>query len=375
MPLSIESRPFYSLLADVIAERGQFEQSAIIKPKETTQLDVTPEILTSDQVRVLIPHNPEVAHYNAAVIRSKKNPSDLLILLREVPLATVASGTPDKGNLLIYRSTPEKVEKIAQLDLSNPNVSNWEDARAFMSDTPITNNQDVESEEVILGLTAIRASDNKPVAAMIKGKIIDGNFLIEQDSLTVYPNDEGKNMTPVSLDQFLFRRDGNRHSLEVVKHSKDENGRDKLEVKKVIQFPKKSWCEWQIGTQAQILPGGILPIHGVNRFSLGINSKTGKEVFGYTYSMGLAQLDEDLNVIKITDTPLFTRESFKNILPMGMELDTNKDVVYCCGYSVEGDIVKFVINIGDLMTVEVSKTMSELRSALDKSSPVVFEQN
>lgn len=334
---------------------------------------IIPEILPSDQVRVLIPHDPEVARYNAAVIRSKKNPSDLLILLREVPLTTVASGIPDKGNLLIYRSTPEKVEKIAQLDLSDPNISNWEDARAFMSDTIFADDQGIEREEVTIGLTAIRTGDDKPLAATIRGKVIDGNFSIEQESLTVYPNDEGKNMTPISLDQFLFRRYGNRHSLEVVEHGKDENGKDKLEVKKVIQFPKKSWCEWQIGTQAQILPGGILPIHGVNRFSLGFDPKTKEEVFGYTYSLGLAQLDKDLNVVKITDTPLFTRESFKNILPMGMELDTNKDVVYCCGYSVEGDIVKFVISIGDLMTVEVSKTMSELRSALDKSSLISSE--
>jgi hypothetical protein len=145
-------------------------------------------------------------------------------------------------------------------------------------------------------------------------------------------------------------------------------------VKQIIQFPKKPWCEWQIGTQAQILPGGILPIHGVNRFNLGIDSKTDEEVFGYTYSMGLAQLDKDLEVIKVTDTPLFIRESFKNILPMGKELDTNKDVIYCCGYSVEGDMVKFIVNIGDFMTVEVSKSLSELQRTLDKSSPIVLGQ-
>lgn len=345
------------------------------RPKEITQLGITPEALPNNQVRVLIPYDPEVAHYNAAVIRSRKNPSDLLILLREVPLATVKPGIPDKGNLLIYLSTPEKVEKIAQLDLSDPSISNWEDARAFMSsDTPVVDDQGVESEEVVVGLTAIRASDNKPVAAIVRGKVLDGNFSIEQGSLTVYPNDEGKNMTPISLNQFLFRRDGDRHSLEVVEHGKDENGKGKLKVKKVIQFPKKSWCEWQIGTQAQILPGGILPIHGVNRSSLGIDPKTDKEAFHYTYSLGLAELDENLDVVKITDTPLFTRESFKNILPMGIELDPNKDVVYCCGYSVEGDIVKFIINIGDLMTVEVSKTMSELREALDRSSPISSEE-
>ena len=55
---------------------------------------------------------------------------------------------------------------------------------------------------------------------------------------------------------------------------------------------------------------------------------------------------------------------------MGKELDTNKDVIYCCGYSVEGDMVKFAINIGDLMTVEVSKSLFELQRALDKSSPI-----
>ena len=335
---------------------------------------ISPEILSAETVRVLIPYDPEIAHYNAAVIKSRKNPSDLLILLREVSRNAVKSGIPDKGNLLIYRSTPDKVEKIGQLDLSDSAVIGWEDARAFGSDETVVDDQGVEDEKVLIGLTAIRASDNKPVAATVRGKVINGNFSIEQDSLLVYPNDEGKNVTPISLTESLFRREGSGQSMEVDEHSKDENDRNKLRVKKTIQFPQKPWCEWRIGTQAQILPGGILPIHGVNRFSLGIDSETHKEIDGYAYSMGLVQLDKNLNVVKITDTPLFTRESFKNILPMGTELNTDKDVIYCCGYSVEGDMVKFVINIGDLMTVEVSKSLFELRKALDKSSLIMSEE-
>lgn len=335
--------------------------------------DISPEILPIEDVRVLIPYDPEVAHYNAAVIRSRKNPSDLLILVREVPRAAVRTGTPDKGNLIIYRSTPDKVERIDQLDLSDPNVSNWEDARAFRSDETVVDDQGVESERVLIGLTAIRASDNAPVAATVQGKVIDGNFSIEQESLVVYLNDEGKNMTPISLTESLFRREGSWDSLEVVEHGVDENGQNKLRIEKTILIPKREWCDWRIGTTAQMLPGGILPLHGVKRISLGIDPQ-GKEVFGYTYSIGLVQLDEDLNVVKITDTPIFTRESFKNRLSMGEELDTNKNVVYCCGYSVEGDTVKFVVNIGDLMTVEVKKSLFELRRALDKSSPIVSKE-
>ena len=285
---------------------------------------------------------------------------------------SVKPNTPDVGNVDIYRSTPEKVEKIGQLKLSHPDVRNWEDARAFRPDE--TDDQGIKSNEVSIGLTAIRASDNQPVAATVRGKVINGNFSLEQESLVVYPDDEGKNVTPISLTEALFRREGSRYSLEVVKDGKDENGQKKLEVKKIIQFPTKPWCEWQIGTQAQILPGGILPIHGVNRFSLGMDPQTGEEVFGHTYSLGLAQLDKNLEVIKVTDTPLFTRESFKNILPMGKELDDNKDVIYCCGYSILGDRVKFIINIGDLMTVEVSKSLFELQRALDKSSPIYSER-
>ena len=334
---------------------------------------ISPEILPTEKVRVLIPYDPEVAHYNAAVISSRKNPSDLLIVLREVSRSTVRSGIPDKGNLLVYRSTPDKVEKVGQLDLSDPAVIGWEDARAFGSDKTIVDDRGVEKEEVLIGFTAIRAIDNKPVAATVKGAVIDGNFSIEQASLKVYLNDEGKNVTPISLNQSLFRREGSWDSLEVVEHSVDENSQNNLRVEKTIPIPKREWCDWRIGTTAQMLPGGILPIHGVNIFSLGIDPQ-GKEVFGYTYSIGLVKLDEDLNVVKITDTPLFTRKSFKNVLPMGEELDTNKDVVYCCGYSVEGDIVKFVINIGDLMTVEVRKSLLELQRILDGSSPIVSKE-
>lgn len=325
-----------------------------------------PEILTTEKVRILIPYNPELAHYNAAVIRSRKNPSDILILVREVPIGPVKVGIPDFGNLIIYRSTPEKVEQIAKLNLSDPNVCNWEDARAFQPEG--------DEEKVIIGLTAIRKSDNKPVAAMLEGNIVDGNFSIDLESLVVCLGDEGKNVTPISPTQFLFRREGSCDSLEVAECGKDENGRDKLMVIKTIKFPKKSWCEEKIGTQAQILPGMILPIHGVSYVNLGIDPETGEEVGHHAYSMGLAQLDENLNVIKITDTPLFTRESFKNILPMGTELDANKDVIYCCGYLIEGDMVNFIINIGDLMTVEVSKSMTELRERLEKSSPIISEE-
>ena len=330
---------------------------------------INPEILSIEKVRVLMPYDPEIARYNAAVVRSRKNSSDILILIREVPIANVKAGIPDKGNLLIYRSTPEKVEKVAQLDLSNSNISNWEDARAFRPDE--IDDQGVENEGVLIGLTAIRAIDNKPVAATVRGKVIDGNFSIDQESLVVYLDDEGKNVTPISLNQSLFRREGSRHSLEVVENVKDDCGKNGLKVKKRIDFPKRSWCEWKIGTQAHLLPGGILPIHGVNRFSLGIDNETGDEIFGYTYSMGLVQLDGELNVVKIADNPLLTRESFKEILPMGTELDTNKNVIYCCGYSVEGDSVKFIVNIGDLMTIEVSRSLFELKTILDESSPIV----
>ena len=310
--------------------------------------------------RVLFPRDSDTARYNAAVVGE-------LIVLREVSLANVQAGIPDRGTLPIYRSTPDKIEKIAQLDLIDSNVSNWEDARAFRY------TDEVGSEKAVLGLTAIRASDNKPVAATVRGSIIDGNFVIEQESLVVYLNDEGKNVTPISPTEFLFRREGARDSLEIVEAGKDEDGKNKLRVKNVIKFPKKSWCEWQIGTQAHFLPGGILPVHGVNRFTLAINPETGEETFGHTYSMGLAQIVNG-KVVKITDKPLFTRGSFKHILPMGTELDPNKDVIYCCGYSVERDIVRFVINIGDLMTVEVSKSLTELQVALDCSSPVLPEQ-
>lgn len=337
-----------------------------------------PEILSPDQVRILIPHNPEVAHYNAAVIPNytdSENPNEILILVREVPLAGVKSGIPDKGSLLIYRSTPDLVEEVARLELSHPEISNWEDARAYVFEE--VDRQGVKHRKVSIGLTAIRTSDNAPVASTIEGEVVDGKFSINPESLLIYPEDVGKNVTPISANESLFRRNGHCRSLEVVEHGKDEKGQNKLKIKKIIDFPEKSWCQWQIGTQAQMLPGGILPIHGVNRFPLGINPETNKEEFGYTYSLGLAQMDENLenlSLIKISDMPIFTRESFKNILPMGKEMDPNKDVIYCCGYSVVGDTVKFVINIGDLMTVEVSKKLSELQKMLDQSSPVEAEQ-
>lgn len=321
------------------------------------------EVLDPNNVRVLIPYDPELAHYNAAVLGG--NTSDaLFILAREVPLANVRAGIPDKGVLVVYRSNLNEVKKIGKLDLSNPKVINWEDPRAYTA-----------GKDVFMGLTAIRASDNKPVAATVRGRIIEDGFKIDPESLTVCLNDEGKNTTPISVNRFLFRRNGSPHLLEVAQAVKDgTTERDRLEVIKTIKFPKKSWCEYTMGTTAQMLPGGILPIHGVNRYSIGINSETGFEEHHYTYSIGLAQLDENMNVIKVSDAPIFTRDSFKNILPMGQEMDTNKDVVYCCGYLFNGETVKFVINIGDLMTVEVTKEFSELKDMLELAKPIIQEE-
>lgn len=326
--------------------------------------DFQTEVLPLEKVRVLIPHTPELAHYNAAVLGKTDG---LLIVAREVSLAKVQVGTPDRGNLVVYRSTPDSVVEIGRLDLSsNPEVVNWEDPRAFTSD---------EGEDVLMGLTAIRASDNKPVAATLKGRIIEGNFQIDTSSVVVCLSDEGKNTTPLSLDRVLFRRNGFPHDLELAETVNDEEtGQGKLKVLKIIQFPKKPWCEWQIGTQAQMLPDGILPVHGTNRISLGIDPETEQEVYGYTYSLGLAQLDENMNLIKVSDEPLFTRDSFKNILPMGQEMNPNKDVIYCCGYSFDGRTVKFVINVGDLMSVEVVKELSELKNILKSSKPIVREE-
>jgi len=339
-----------------------------------------PEILDCSEVRVLIPYDPEIAHYNAAVIQSKNSEGEILIICREVPMEKRKQGLPDMGNLYIYRAPPgkEKAEKVKEFKLDHPDVINWEDARAHTSSKEEENENGEKFQEVSIGLTAIRSGDNKPVAATIKGEISSGNFSIKQESLLIYPNDEGKNVTPISDSLSLFRRNGEegRHSLEVVEHSTDDKGNNKLNVRKIIKFPIKSWCEYQIGTQADMLPGGILPIHGVNKFELGINPKTGKMEDGYTYSLGFAQLDKDLNLIKMTDTPMYTRKSFKKVLPMGIEMDSNKDVVYCCGYSVDivSGIAKIVINVGDVSTYEVSKEVSDIQKSLDQSSPINFEE-
>lgn len=332
---------------------------------ETVGRSFQTEVLPREKVRVLIPYNPdkpEFAHYNAAVLGEA---GGLLIVARRVSLDKVRAGKPDMGHLVVYRSTPNKVEEIGRLDLSCcPSVINWEDPRAFTS-----------GKDVLIGLTAIMASGNKPVAATVRGQIIEGNFRIDTKSLAVFPYDEGKNTTPVSLGTVLFRRNGFPHLLELARVVRgSETNQDRLEVRRTIEFPKRPWCEWQMGTQAQMLPNGILPIHGTNRFVRRINPKTGQVEYGYTYSLGLAQLDEKMNVIKVPDEPLFTRDSFENILPMGKEMDPDKEVVYCCGYSFDGEIVTFIVNIGDLMTVEVKKKFSELKYMLEITKTIAREE-
>lgn len=337
----------------------------------------TPEVLSPEHVRVLIPHNPELAHYNAAVLRSKKSPNKLLLMVREVPMESVRAGFPDKGRLIYFLSTPEEVRRMAQLDLDRDDLSHLEDPRAFCSEESFTGEGGVEYQKVAIGLTAIDAINNRPVVATVRGRLMDDDFQLEPESFVVYKDDEGKNVTFVSLEQFFIRRNGelHTHELELVKNAQDGDGKNILKTIQTIQFPKKWWCEWGMGTQAQMLEDGILPIHGVNRTSLGFNPDTGEEVFEHTYSLGLAQLDADKKVIRVSERPLFTRKSFEKILSMDKEMDPTKHVVYCCGYSVDDDIVRFVVNIGDLMTVEVAKKMSELRALLaEDPAPIILEK-
>lgn len=313
------------------------------------------------QWRELIPYSKNEAVFNAGVIDVE---GTRLMVVRKVDMNGVQRGKPDKGNVGIYQLTDDGAQEIDQLNIYHPEVSNWEDARVFVSD----------KGKIIVGLTAIRKDDDHPVVATVEGEVIDGKFSLKEGTLHVYFDKEGKNMAPTSLDEVLYRPDGSKHTLTKAKHGIDENGQAKLEEIKIIQFPERDWCKWSIGTQAQFLPGGILPIHGVNKFSLGVDPKTGEEVFAHTYSLGFTQLDKDDNVIKITDLPWLTRESFKNILPMGTELDDNKDVIYCCGYYVRGNVVRFIVNIGDLMTAEVSISLPEIQDMLDKSSPIALEE-
>lgn len=341
-------------------------------PAEINGRSFNTEILSPQDVRVLIPHISGLGRYNAAVIGKG---GKTYLVAREVDLSKVKRGIPDIGALVVFSSTESGVEEIKRLDLSIPGIRNWEDPRAFTSDQTTIGNNGVGGEDIFIGLTAIRETDNVPIAAVVSGRITNGDFEIDKNSLKAFKNDEGKNVTPISEKELLFRRSGFPHSLELARVVKDsETNQDKLEVEKIIKFPKRPWCEWQIGTQAQMLSDGILPIHGTNRFSLGINPETNQEEYGYTYSLGLAQLDENMNVIKVSDEPLFTRDSFKNILPMGKELDNNKDVIYCCGYFFDGKTVRFVINIGDLMTVEVRREFSQLKGMLDSSKATVHEE-
>ncbi len=313
------------------------------------------EILSLEEVRILIPYDPDLAHYNAAVIPVPGDPSASLMLAREVSIKDLQSGKPDKGNLVLYRYTPQEVEKVNEITISDPRISNWEDPRAFTD----------ENGEVLIGLTATRAENNEPTAAFIRGRVTNNNFEIDYGSLTLCLGDIGKNATPISSNWAFFRRNGEglRHSLEVVEIDRDGEGELNLadRLVKTIKFPRKSWCEWQIGTTAQFLPDGILPIHGVSRTADG----------RFVYSLGLTQFDEEFNPNKIADEPLFTRESFSNILPMGRELDSGKEVVYSCGYSFDGRDVGFAINIGDLMTLNANKKLSELQEILKNTGPIL----
>lgn len=282
-------------------------------------------------------------------------PRIITVDLTSLPLAERKEPDYDQIQIRRYNNRGEEINPAITMsvDAKHKEMVNAEDPRALQtSDTG-----------VVIGVTVVTKENSlyRVHPAFLIAKLSADNLVVS-DEPVVFLEDYGKNFTPVSVNEFLFRRDGagNIHKLELVKIE----GR-RLVTKKEIEFPKGIfWMEEKIGTTAAPidLDDGtkLLIVHGVR-------AEKREGFLKHIYSLGLALLDNKWNLLCVEPDPFLTREDFANsgILPEGLELYKHRDVVYSCGYLIIGKdsskpMIDLFVNVGDLMIAQTRLELSYL---------------
>ncbi len=290
--------------------------------------------------------------YNAAAWHETVS-GNTILLVREVTQAA-PKGEPDRGAILRLELDPsgQVLNETVVWQPDQEDRQHLEDTRALL----------LPDGRVQLGLTAVIRQGEVFVPYPALTTLEATNWRAELPPVVVFQNlGPGKNTTPLSEQEFLFRRDDQACSHELAVCRVDGS---QAELLSTIQFPTDlPWARWRIGTTLpplwQTTTEALLIIHGIT-----ITDNR------YIYSLGKAKLSRkgDLYQVEIWPEPLLTPDSFRGSDedPLQTELHQERRVVYACGgvqKEVDNSLVlALFVNVGDRRTVEVHLPMAELKA-------------
>lgn len=286
---------------------------------------------------------PSAAIFNAAFIPNHEN----ILVARAINTGeSIKKGVPDRNFLLVCAMDPSS--NVRRLnDLALPiidKIVNWEDIRVWQS-----------RDQITLGITAVIYNGGlyKPCSVLVAVEFKNGNLEVLGNP-RVFENIAGKNVVPLE-DGFICRLDGQPHTL----HRYDRNGK-LLHTIDFSKFNKIPWLSKKIGTTARPIDLAdrrkVLLIHGIRGYSNGIDGTMKDDI----YSLGIALLDENWQVLAVDSEPVIERSHYLENLRPEFDRDPHKEVVYLCDYQQDGDIITLPVNVGDRVTVFTHIRLSEL---------------
>lgn len=288
---------------------------------------------------------PFATIFNAVFI-SNNFPEKILVARAINTGESIKEGVPDRNFHLVCAMDPAgNFRRLHDLALpTNGNVVNWEDIRIWQSGGRTT-----------LGITAVFFNGGlyKPCSALVQVGFKDDNLEVIGNP-EVFENLAGKNVVPLE-DGFMCRLEGYPHTL----YRYDLKGK-LLNTIDFSEFNQIPWLSKKIGTTARPIEVAdhfkILLIHGIQGYSNGIDGTFKDDI----YSLGIALLGENWQVLAVDTEPILKRSHFLNNLRLEFDRYPHKEVVYLCDYQQNGDVITLPVGVGDRLTVFTHILFSQL---------------
>ena len=329
--------------------------------------------------RQLLPISDEYAHIN--LIQIPLGGGETLMVGRRIPRARVVTGTPDFNKVVLFKKSSDGVRFLNYLKIPDPDgqqVDNWEDARWDYADrgrfriawTALTPAQDPKRKGEF---------DPHPALTFAHLDPLNETDPLAIDEVHVFSNYIGKNFVPISvakpedINRYLFRLDEDNSAFYLMEFKEGE-----LKIVKRIEMPSTEYSKKRPGINFRdiLLANGnrLLIDHGVNDEYIQVLDPKSPFLYSYEvfsrYGIGATILTRDWDVLKRTQKPLRTRESYADQISLDQELSSLKSAIYSVDRRVFPEGVDLDISVGDLVPCQDIITTEELSKALDEE--IVF---